>query len=88
LWDRLHGHVYKKKVNEHQQILSQRQEAMLLDWIDYQATIAKPLDRDSIRSLVFDISGIVPGLNWIYWFEQRHPEICASWPGNLDLKHA
>jgi hypothetical protein len=61
---------------------------MLLNWIDYQATIAKPLNRDSIRSLIFDISSIVLGLNWIYWFEQRHPEICASWPRNLDLKHA
>jgi hypothetical protein len=66
LWDRLHGCVHKKKANEHQQILSQQQEVTLLDWIDYQATIAKPLDRDSIRSLVFDISGVVPGLNWIY----------------------
>jgi hypothetical protein len=36
---------------------------------------------------VFDISGVVSGLNWIYWFEQRHPEICASQPGNLDPKH-
>ena len=88
MWDRLRGRVHKKKANEHQQILSQQQEATLLDWIDYQATIAKPLDRDSIRSLVFNISGVVPGLNWIYRFEQRHPEICASRPGNLDPKRA
>ena len=27
-------------------------------------------------------------MNWIYQFEQRHPEICASQPGNLDPKHA
>jgi hypothetical protein len=78
--------MHKKKVNEHQQILFQQQEATLLDWIDYQATIAKPLDRDSIRSLVFDISSIILGLNWIYQFEQRHPEICASRPRNLDPK--
>jgi len=37
---------------------------------------------------MFDISGIVPGSNWIYRFEQHHPEICTSQPGNLDPKRA
>jgi len=59
-----------------------------VDWIGHQAGVAKPLDRDSIQSLVFNISGIVPGSKWIYWFEQHHPEIHVSWPGNLDPKCA
>jgi hypothetical protein len=37
---------------------------------------------------MFDISGVLPGSSWIYWFEQHHPKICASQPGNLDLKCA
>jgi hypothetical protein len=78
--------VYKKCAHEHQQILSKPQEMMLMDWIGYQANVAKPLDRDSVNSLIFDLSGVVPGINWINWFEQHHPEICASWPGNLDPK--
>jgi hypothetical protein len=47
-----------------------------------------PLDRDGIHSLVFDLSGTVPGSNWLSRFEKRHPEIRASWPGNLDPKRA
>jgi hypothetical protein len=80
--------VYKKDAHEHQQILSKPQETTLMDWIGYQANVAKPLDRDSLNSLVFDLSGIVPGINWINRFEQHHSEIRASWPGNLDLKRA
>src|SRR5216683_2975685 len=59
---------------------------MLMDWIGYQANVAKPLDRDGVNSLIFDLSGVVLGINWINWFEQHHPEIRASWPGNLDPK--
>jgi len=80
--------VYKKDAHEHQQILSKPQEMMLMDWIGYQANVAKPLDRDGVNSLIFDLSGVVPGINWINWFEQRHPEIHASWLGNLDPKCA
>ena len=80
--------MHKKEVNEDQQILSKPQEATLVDWIGYQAVVAKPLDRDKIYSLVFNISGVLPGSSWIYRFEEHHPEICASWPRNLDLKRA
>src|SRR5216683_351643 len=47
-----------------------------------------PLDKHDIHSLVFNISGIVPGSNWINCFEKRHPEIHVSRPGNLDPKRA
>jgi len=80
--------MYKKDTHEHQQILSKPQETTLMDWIGYQANVAKPLDRDSVNSLVFDLSGVVPGINWINRFEQHHPEIRASRPGNLDPKRA
>jgi hypothetical protein len=46
------------------------------------------LDKDNIHLLVFNISGIVPGLKWINWFEKCHPEVCASRLGNLDPKCA
>ena len=80
--------MHKKEVNKDQQILSKPQEATLVDWISYQAVVATPLDSDEIYSLMFDISGVLPGSSWVYQFEQRHPEICASRPGNLDLKRA
>jgi hypothetical protein len=80
--------VHKREANEDHQILSKPQEAILVDWIGYQAIVAKPLNRDEIYSLVFDINGILLGLSWIYWFKKCHPKICTSWPGNLNLKHA
>ena len=88
MWDCLHGCVHKKVANENKQILSPPEEKTLVDWIGYQAAVAKPLDREEIRSLMLDITGIFPGLNWIYRFEQRHPKICTSQPGNLDPKQA
>jgi len=78
--------VHKKVANENKQVLSPPEEKTLVDWIGYQAAIANPLDREEICSLVLDITGIFPGLNWIYRFEQRHPEICTSQPRNLDPK--
>jgi len=59
-----------------------------MDWICHQASIAMPLNKDGIHSLVFDISGIIPGSNWISRFEKHHPEICVSQPGNLNPKRA
>jgi hypothetical protein len=74
----MHGHIYKKEAYEKQQILSNPQEATLVKWIGYQAAFAKPLDRDDINSLVFDLSDVVLGVNWIDWFEQHYSEICSS----------
>jgi hypothetical protein len=53
--------VHKKEANKDQQILSKPQEATLVDWMSYQAVVAKPLNRDEISSLMFDISGILLG---------------------------
>jgi hypothetical protein len=80
--------VYKKEANMNQQILSKPQEATLVDWISHQASVLMPLDKDGIHSLVFNLSGIVPGSNWIHQFEKCHLEIHASRPGNLNPKHA
>lgn len=86
--DRVNGRLPKKEANENQQILSNPKENTLVDWIGYLASVAKPLDKEGIYSLVFDMSGVVPGSNWIQRFEKRHPEIRASRPGNLDPKRA
>jgi hypothetical protein len=78
--------MYKKEANMNQQTLSKPQEAMLIDWIGHQASVSMLLDKDSIHSLVFDLSGIVPGSNWIHQFEKQHLEIHVSWPRNLNPK--
>jgi len=50
--------VPKKERNTNQQILSKLQERALMDWICHQASIAMPLNKDGIHSLVFNISGV------------------------------
>ena len=80
--------MYKKDAHEHQQILSKPQETTLMDWIGYQANVAKPLDRDGVNSLVFDLSSIILDINWINWFEQHHSKIYTFWLENLDPKCA
>jgi hypothetical protein len=49
--------------NENKQILSSPEEMTLIDWISYQAAVAKPLNREEIRSLMLDITGIFSSLN-------------------------
>ena len=78
----------KKEANTNQQILPRSQEGTLVDWIGHQASVSMPLNRDSIHSLVFDLSGTVPGFNWLSRFEKHHSEIHTSWPGNLNPKRA
>ena len=58
--------MHKKEANKDQQILFKPQEATLVDWIGYQAVVAKLLNRDKIYSLMFDISGVLLGSSWIY----------------------
>jgi len=55
-----------------QQILSKPQKATLMNWISHQASVSMLLDKDGIHSLVYDISSVVPGLNWIYQFKKHH----------------
>jgi hypothetical protein len=71
-----------------QQLLTQEEEVVLVDWIGHQATIAKPLDKHSVLTHVHDLSGSVPGKNWVNRFEKRHQEVRVSKPGNLDPKRA
>jgi len=61
---------------------------VLVDWVDHQALTAKPYDRHAIQGLAFELSGAVPGKNWLRRFESRHPELRTSRPGNLDPKRA
>jgi DDE superfamily endonuclease len=59
-----------------------------VDWVDHQAKTAKPYDRQAVQALTFELSGVIPGKNWISRFEKRHPEVQSSRPSNLDPKRA
>ncbi|KAI9435392.1 hypothetical protein F5148DRAFT_1294860 [Russula earlei] len=71
-----------------QQLLSKEQEGALVSWVGHQALIAKPMDQNNVKSLRYNMSGIIPGKNWHRCFQKQHPELWSSKPSNLDPKHA
>jgi hypothetical protein len=85
--DRINGILCKKGSHESQQLLSKPQEAVLRDWIEFQALIGKPLDKRGIKSLTFEMSGKLPSNGWIKACERRN-NVCASKPAGLDPKRA
>jgi hypothetical protein len=69
-------------------VLSPEQEKVICDWCEQQALLARPYNPNDLRALVYRLTGAVPGLNWHYRFEARHPELTRSRPSNLDPKRA
>ena len=68
--------------------LTPSQEGVLIDWVEFRATTAKPFDVHDIRSIAYDMSGVMPGKHWHRRFTARHPDLVTSKPSNLDPKHA
>lgn len=88
LLDRINGRPCKKEAHQSQQLLSRPQEAVLSDWIEFRALIAKPLDIQDVKFLTYELSGRRPGKHWIYRFKKRWPKVSYSKPGGLDPKRA
>ena len=85
--NRINGRPHRRTAHEAQQLLSSPQEKVLHDWIEYQALIAKPLDRRGIESLAFEMCGKLPSKKWIKGYERRN-NVHASKPAGLDPKQA
>ncbi|KAI0279595.1 hypothetical protein BC826DRAFT_865852, partial [Russula brevipes] len=75
LSDRISRRSRKKLAHQTQQLLNHEQENTLMDWIDYQATVTKPLDKSSLLSIASDLAGAVPGKNWSACFAKRNGAI-------------
>ena len=88
LCDRINGRCGRRKAHQSQQLLSDPQEEVLCDWIDFRALIAKPLDIQDIQCLTAELSGNTPGKHWIRRFMKRWPQVSHSRPGGLDPKRA
>ena len=76
------------EAHQSQQLLSPPQEAVLYDWIEFCALIAKPLDVQGVLSLIAELSGKLPGKHWLHRFKKRWPQVSYSRPGGLDPKQA
>jgi hypothetical protein len=71
-----------------QQLLTEPQEAVLHDWIEFHALIAKPLDEPDIKCITFKLSGKEPGKNWLSQYKIHWPDLCNLKPSSLDPKWA
>ncbi|KAF9009677.1 hypothetical protein BDQ17DRAFT_1539072 [Cyathus striatus] len=67
LSDRKTGkHVSHAVASKHCRLLNSSQDKVLTEYVEQAAAEARPYDRQYLRSLAHDISGVVPGKNWDY----------------------
>ena len=86
LCDLMRGQQPRKEAHKPQQLLSQPQEEVLHDWIEFNALIAKPFNMEALQYLVAKLSERPPGKHWIYWYKKCWPQLSYSKPGGLDPK--
>ncbi|KAJ2984967.1 hypothetical protein NUW54_g10310 [Trametes sanguinea] len=74
----------------HQQLLSPEEEGALCDWIEHLSYMGFPVDKDTLHSLVMQITGASrpPGENWHKRFLKRHPGVQLGKPFGLDPERA
>ncbi|KAF9501134.1 hypothetical protein BDN71DRAFT_1426782 [Pleurotus eryngii] len=77
-----------RSFHRHQQLLSDAQEQVLIDWISLFAECGDPVGRQEILIMAGKICGQEPSASWIPIFLRRHPDIKLSRPSGLDLKRA
>jgi len=80
-----------RTINCHQahlkfQILSQAEEAVLLEWSTLSALAAKPVSGRSLRGQALAISGKLPGRHWHRRFIRRNPSLVLGKASGLDPK--
>jgi hypothetical protein len=75
LQDRFTGRRPKDEDVANRQLLTIPQERVLADWIRFWGYRGIPLTRHNIRFKAMVLSGRNVGINWIYRFLRRHPEL-------------
>jgi len=89
LSNRIKGkHKPARKSQASKQLLSDAEEDVLVDWIQYRSDTARPLSCRTLTKKVSQICGKTVGQRWYLRFISRHPEICLGKPSGLDPKRA
>jgi hypothetical protein len=81
-------HKPARKSQVSKQVLSEAEEEILIDWIQYRSDTARPLSRRTLTKKVSHLSGKTVGKRWYLRFVGRHPEIRLGKPSGLDPKRA
>ena len=69
--DRHQGH-------EHEQLLSDMQQMVLIDWCQYHSRMALPLTCIQVPQKVTELAGSTPGKNWISRFLKKNADMLYS----------
>ena len=81
-------HKSARKSQESRQLLSEVEERVLVDWVQYRSDTARPLSRRALTKKVAQVTGKFVGKRWYLRFVARHPEIRLGKPSGLDPKRA
>ena len=87
LRNRVQGISNRREAHEHQQLLDNMQERVLVDWCEYHARMAIPLSRVQVAEKASKLTGRVPGKHWVERFLKKHESLLHSAKGHgLDPK--
>ena len=79
LRDRFCGkHVSRAIAYEPHRLLRDKEEKVLIDWLDLSVIQGRPYDVSTLRSAVHDLSGKTPGKNWCKQFIECHNEALTA----------
>ena len=77
-----------RKAHESQQLLSQAQEKILIEWVIYRSDTAHPINKHTLRRMAQDVCGKMPCERWVEAFLKRNPEVRLGKPSGLDPSRA
>jgi hypothetical protein len=78
----------KRSSHTSQQLLTEVEEFVLVEWLEYLADQGLPVTQASLLDLVHKVCGKRPNQKWIYRFLERHKSVTAGKPSGLDPKRA
>ena len=81
-------HKPAQKSQRPKQHLSEAEEDVLVDWIQYCSDTAWPPNHHTLTKKVSKVSGKTIGKQWYLWFIAQHPKIRLGKPSGLDPKCA
>lgn len=76
------------EAHESQQLLTDKQEDALVEWLEHLCGTAHPVEKRGILDKAESLCGKKPSMGWVTLFLRRHPEIKLGRPSGLDPQRA
>ena len=98
LWNRANGIRDRSTAHEHEQLLSNVQQNVLIEWCKYHAHMLITLTHVQVSGILYllytpshivqvaqkaaELAGQTPGKNWVYRFLTKHKDLLYSGKGH------